>query len=227
MPTQLAGTLRPIITTDTQNGAPAAAELPASLAGTTRWLNELITGSMPNGTDPVAPSPPNRRGGVGHDHSGGLMGRPQRHTVWHCMLGYYVSTNVLFKTAPAVNVPAYSGFVASFPIASVMWIRGCWVPGGKTYRKLLPHAYVYNDGAQCDYDAIWYSPLGGENTQATKSGTLSANAFTTITSTEYLEMFPGTVQTFGFRLKCTNTAGASTSKVYVLSMGLDQTSTTA
>lgn len=110
---------------DTQNLAPASAEVFALLAGRNRWLNEFLRGRFEqdrHGAAEIEPAatPPNPQGLTGVDHSGPPYGVALRHSVATYNSIQYASGTSPLNDSRAIDVAGVrilpiSFFVKPFP----------------------------------------------------------------------------------------------------------------
>jgi hypothetical protein len=93
----------------------ALCDVPRVIGGSNRLYYELVTGKVPEGSAQCSPS--RACGGVGHDHTGGGMGRPFKHTIY--AVGYPdKSSDAVSVTPPAI----YRAAVATYGKAVVPYI---------------------------------------------------------------------------------------------------------
>jgi len=99
---------------DTQNFAPASAEVFALLAGRNRWINEFLRGKFENNRygsaewEPAA-TPANPQGLTGVDHSGPPYGVALRHSVANYSSIRYASGTTPLNDERAIDVPGGVG----------------------------------------------------------------------------------------------------------------------
>lgn len=175
------GDPHPILSTDTYGGKPAESVVPLRLAAANRWMAEGLGGALVNnGMPKVHPGTP-MQGKVlpGHDHSGGVMGVPQKCTVWRCPFGDDGSSDCLNQVAPNITVNS----TVNTPEALVDTVhRNVIVPGGKAYRTLdLQVRFLAS--AAADYGIKVYGGNGnGPYPVSGGSGTLSVGDSTVTVS---------------------------------------------
>lgn len=101
--------LPPLSDVAVQGGARARANIPAALGGRSRFLAEFLGAAVADGNNPCAPIT-GASGTPGHEHSGGVMGRPLQHTFWCMALGYGPDdiANVSDGQSPAQGVTSGS-----------------------------------------------------------------------------------------------------------------------
>jgi hypothetical protein len=165
----------------------------------------------------------------GHDHSGGLMGNPFQHTVWSMPYGRQNAANTGTDTVhegPHTYLSATTGRAAIeyIPVSGWSWCR-VFIPPGKVYEYLTPEFLLYS--VDYDVDATCYVRAWNGREYASAATTITNNTenqFVSVSST--VPFIPGTVQTFGWRVKFDNTGGGGDPDVAVLSVALHQTSTT-
>ena len=219
---QLAGAsyLNPIRLARAQNGAGAEGQLPSDLAAYNRWIAEYASGAVQQEQIPVAPPTPIFGYTTpGHDHSGGLMGKPLKHTVWHSMYGYIAQSGGVYEYAPSVIVQA-ADTSATRTLADSQ-VRGVWIPGGRIYERLMFEVRLHCITTASTYNVTIRPIEGGPSYTATGSLTAGANNDITIADVAFR---PGRLQNFYYSI--TITYGAGTSKVYLVSAALHQTSDT-
>lgn len=199
-------------------GQPADGILMQGIAGSTRWACEYITGARTAGNEPCAPTTPMNSSTPGHDHSGGIMGAPQKHTVWSACFGYeeggalsveYIAPSSYVSTGYTTTYIPQMGFAA---------IRNLFVPGGVAYQRLSPE-FILRADAACNYEIVC---RGANGQEASKSGSLSVGNNTLTFTKKCLQFYPGKMQTFQFQIKLSYTA--ATARVYLLSATLHQDS---
>ena len=91
-----------------QNGVKGKADIPATLGGRSRMLNEYIRGAVATGNMPGC-APPSMMGpGPGHSHAGGADGCPLQHSFgsWSFGQGPQSITDVTNGSAPTASVSA-------------------------------------------------------------------------------------------------------------------------
>lgn len=156
---------RPVRTTVVQMGQPSLSDIVLRLGAANRWMAEGAAGALVNNSMPkVHPGAPMQgRYLPGHDHSGGLMGVPQKHTVWQAPLGYPGSAHCTSEECPNITVNT-SINQAEALVDTVS--RNIFVPGGKAYQTLDLQVYFYASAA-ADYGIKVY----GGNGQGPYTGT--------------------------------------------------------
>ncbi len=131
-----------LVDQQTQNNAPAGAELVQTLAGRARWLYEMATGGPAVDTEPAA-VPRNPQGLVGHDHSGPPYGTAFRHLLFGCSGGVVDAT--WSRSPAAFELP--NGSTSAFE--QRVWIRPHAEQRGAPYsRGLLVLRAISNSGDQ-------------------------------------------------------------------------------
>lgn len=146
------------------NGCPAKAEIVRTVGGNVRFLAEWtagktfgwgsttetelpcapLTGNVPHETSGEAIGP-----GPGHDHSGGVMGKPILRNVWMSIYGD-VDDGSTTSTTPVI---ALTTTVNNFDLVNTK-ISALWVPWSMrdgAYSSLYWMAYLHNDAAACNY----------------------------------------------------------------------------
>jgi hypothetical protein len=106
--------LSTVTDTSVQGGSRGRVNILTATAGTARWLAEYVTGAVATGNEPCAPY--TAAGiGPGHDHSGGVLGRPLQHTIMACTFGglayAYTNTENAFAIRTSIDgsgTPQYS-----------------------------------------------------------------------------------------------------------------------
>ncbi len=141
--------------TQVQGGAIGTAYVPAVLAGRSRWLNELITGTVAPNQEPCAPDT-GVGGGAGHDHSGNVS-RPLRHTIasWTFGQGPVSPINITNGDAPAV---AISG--ANIVSAYFLGVHSATLFKGRFFHVPIPMCGAPPDGC---YNAVALSVLAASD----------------------------------------------------------------
>jgi hypothetical protein len=173
---------RPIFNAQTRTNAGADGAVLDAMAGHIHLMAQVVNGTAVNayGNQPVLlPSP--LRGWLepGHDHSGGMAGVPQKHTVWQHTYGWVAGTAIDYNEAPRVSAGGEPRIIDSaIPV---------WVPPGRIYRALLPQCVIrcVNDGGNFTLTA-----RNGEAV-VTKSVTGVGAGTTVITADDLLAIRPG------------------------------------
>ena len=140
-----------------RNGAELVAESVQTLAGNARAMAEWIDGTVLTGVPPCAPITPHT-GTPGHDHSGGTMGQPIRHTLGCPVFGIGANEKdaaVTGGTSPQQEVRSGANLQRKWLYSG--WLRNMWIPGS-------PHAGAYTVGkwycsvyasAACNLTMVW------------------------------------------------------------------------
>jgi hypothetical protein len=143
-------TLRTLLPQNVRSNAAAEGYTLDKIAGNLRWLREYIDGDNESSDwgiiNPCAPPTPlNGNMLPGHDHSGGIMGVPQKHTVWQHAWGDQVNTAIVNHEAPRATEPIGSNpwWVVKSPMGPA------WVPPGAIYRALQPTVTIRVVTASC------------------------------------------------------------------------------
>jgi hypothetical protein len=192
------------------------------LAGSTRWLAEFASGTPSDDFQCAPPTPIFGYTKPGHDHSGGLMGRPQQHTVWSAAYGWILESAISYNTAPSATIGAGGVSNNAQPIAQAT-VRNVWVPGGWIYNLLQFEAVLTNDiyaggtSANVDYSVTVVSSVG---TTHTSTGTITAST-TAFIVIDNIPFQPGRLQTFQFFINISNPVAAT--RVYLIAAALHQT----
>lgn len=163
-------------------------------AAKTRFFYEWLTGNHLSGVDACAPVAPCAVVN-GHDHSGGIMGRPIQRCLWSTMLGTTHTSDVTNGDAPQAVVNP-GGLVASpdgyriYAFDSALY--GIWIPGAGSNDGDSAHA-VCQLGilTYCDIDGL---TIHGEWNNAGRSlteTTAAANGFKHWTWTNNVNLSPG------------------------------------
>lgn len=97
-----------ILNSQVQVGAKGKADIISALGGRARWLAEFTTGTVNAGNSGCAPNT-GAGGGVGHDHSGGSLGRPITHTFGLWVFGYHDMANLSPSDPTALQTQVTSG----------------------------------------------------------------------------------------------------------------------
>jgi hypothetical protein len=146
-------TLRTLLPQQVRSNAPGEGYTLDKIAGNLRWLREYIDGDNESSLYGVInqcapPTPLNGNVLPGHDHSGGIMGVPQRHTVWQHAWGEAENTSIINHEAPRTTEPVGSG--PWWVIRSK--VGPAWVPPGSIYRALQPTVIIRVVTASCDVE---------------------------------------------------------------------------
>jgi hypothetical protein len=206
-------------------GLPPESIIPLRLAAANRWLAEGIAGvRVNNGMPPVHPGTP-MQGKVlpGHDHSGGIQGKPFKQTIWHNCYGYKPSANLTYEQAPYEQQG--TGAPSSIQVFDDV-IRGLLIPGGKVYRTLTFEVTLICLGVASDYGIKVWGPETPVDSPYTASGSLTASAGGTRNNitVSNVPFKPGMLNSFRYSVFITYTT-VGTSDVYVVNAALHQTST--
>lgn len=202
-----------------QNGANVDAKILPILAGNTRLLHEYVTGTVKSGVVGCAPVVPHRNTSwvpnVGHDHSGGIMGRPFRFTLWSCIFGQpYNVLSTTGDTAPYATVTATN---STLPLIDDT-IRACWIPGcppDGVYGNAQIRVVTYADVAAKIRVRFEQGPYVADKTSSIGTG----RQVTVLDERAWLR--PGEVQ--NARLLIEGVRDAADSVVQLLSVHLAQT----
>jgi hypothetical protein len=216
--TRLAGARSPngIPTNKVKSRAQARGDIFETIAGTTRWLSEYVSGTNETGTfgrqEQVAPPTPiNGDGLPGHDHSGGYMGVPLKHTLWSHCYGYVDDSTVNQNNAPLViyNVPG--GKIIEADVGPL------YIPPGYIYQRGLRGCCVVKvEGDTCDIVLTFTNRLGQKTEH---SGTYAVG--THAIETDGLVQLP-TGQFSQCVAKVDVTSFGATTVVRLLFLGLNQ-----
>jgi len=185
------------ITSDaTAGGAGADGNLLNEMAGTTRFLSEIINGDATVGGNVVEPcAPPSPLWGrrrPGHDHSGGMAGVPQKHTVWQHAYGWIAGGVVEFDESPRVERDGGTGVIIECVIPS-------WVPPGRIYRALQPQVLVQCTTAGCDLTLT----VRNNGTTATYTQTGISTGATLVTTPGLVACAPGAFNRMTWKVEAT------------------------
>lgn len=98
-----------------------------------RWVAEYVNGNTSSSFGALAqtapPTPMMGEQSPGHDHTGGLMGHPQTHTVWQNTWGYPDEADIEYNDAPRVT--SALGGVSNRIIDG--HVGAIWCPPGYVY----------------------------------------------------------------------------------------------
>lgn len=211
------GDPHPILSTDTYGGKPAESVIALRLGAANRWMAEGLGGALVNnGMPKVHPGTP-MQGKVlpGHDHSGGIMGVPQKCTVWRCPFGYAGTANCTYEVAP--NVTVNSGITTPEALVDTVH-RNIFVPGGKAYRT-LDFQVRFGATAAADYGIKVYG--GNGDGPYPGSGTLSVGDSTVTVSG--IPFVPGRINSMKWSVYIQYAAATAT--VSLVHAALHQSST--
>lgn len=118
--------------TDMAYASPADGDVLLAVAEHARWVAEFVNGTTATGygnlQQVAPPTPMMGERAPGHDHTGGIMGHPQKHTIWQHAWGYPDSTDTEFNEAPLTATP---GSVWGRIIDSAL--PPVWCPPGYVY----------------------------------------------------------------------------------------------
>ena len=219
---QVGGPYAALLPTDLQSGAPAESQMLERLAQVNRFLAEWTKGARINGMPPVAPpTPMNGSRLPGHDHSGGMMGKPSKRTVWSAWYGEAESADVDFLDAPSTQVGLGSEGSGPNRLADCV-VRGVFIPGGKVNASLTLELHLKDPGSHSvDYAANAWGPTQGPYPA---SGVTTSGSYTTITIPG-IPFHPGILNSFRFAIAISYNGGGGTYRPYLVSAALHQTST--
>lgn len=153
--------------TSVQNGARARVNINSGLAGYAHWLHQYVNGVLPVGNEQC--SPYTGIGGPGHDHSGGILGRPIQHTFFIATFG--TASTQLTNTTHGEGI--HSGVTNAAPSASILGsprllfhgnVKTVRVPPGSPdgcYQRADFAATVRSDAA-CDLEITVTPEIGPE-----------------------------------------------------------------
>lgn len=170
--TVLAGTRSPrgIPSSLVEGRGVAQADTFGDIAGTTRWLSEYVNGSTATATygSPPQVAPPTPLHGndlPGHDHSGGFMGVPQKHTIWSTTYGWKLSNDTVSNNvAPRLQLSATGdGKLIDCIIGPV------WCPPGSIYVRGV--RVIFGLLVETDNADVTVEMIGADGTVATTSST--------------------------------------------------------
>lgn len=186
----------PILTSETKGGQPSQSITMLNLAAATRWMAEGIGGArVNNGMPKVHPGTPMMgRYLPGHDHSGGLMGVPQKHTVWSVWFGYMEGADTSYVQCPKITVD--TNIIAPEALVDTV-TRNIFVPGGKAYQTLELEVFIYATAA-ADYTITVYG--GNGNGPYSDAGTLSAGDNFITVDDGPIPFVPGRVNSMQWRV---------------------------
>ena len=195
---------------DANSGADG--DIVESYAAMLRHIMEVLDGSNVNayGAVPMV-APPSPLYGFtlpGHDHSGGMAGKPQKHTVWQQPYGSKASLTGSYLEAPRVEQGAGTGVIIQCKIP-------VWIPPGAIYRQLRPALVLRCEGGGCDLQ--FKVSNGGSEVVATPtlgSGTNDVDGDT------LLACVPGRINQIEWRVFADNIGG--TAAIYLYELRLNQ-----
>lgn len=214
-----AGYPRPIIDTSVQNGAGNEGLQEKTLNAGNQWLAEYVGGAKVSDTvQSIAPPTPMHGYMLpGHDHSGGIMGVPQRHTVFCQAFGIDDQTNITNEDAP-LEIESSEGPKS----LADCWVGPLFIPGGKAYQQLEVEFLLKVSTSGVGYTI---EVTNAETGPVSTSGTLSTGE-TWVVLSDYLTMIPGKMNLIRLRIDVTNDGGPSSGTLRLLCMNLNQTSNT-
>ena len=201
-------------------------EIGVTLAGSSRHLWEYVVGSVVDGSQPCALIPPHSPGTPGHDHSGGVMGRPIRRPYWSAMFGWddaQSGANVengrgpqAWVTATAVGIPKIYLFDERL---RTVWIPGCPPDGAHHKGDMYISVYASNT---MTLTWAWETQYGTqENTASISSGT------NTVVASD-VKLIPGRFQDARLQIYFTNQGPYSPARTCtLLGLSLNQAATSA
>ncbi len=214
MPINYAGSRQPrgIPSELTASRAKADGDLVGDMAGTAFWLEQWVYDEQGTSASPIAPPTPlNGTRYMGHDHSGGLMGLPQKHSIWSHSWGYLDGGDVTDNQPPQVN--SFTDILIDARVGPV------WCPPGYIYtRGVRGHVTLYCQGDDVNVD-VEFKGEGGSKADKTNHQ-ITVNTITHISTDGLFFLRPGGFSMPILRIKITNWRTAS--YLYLLSASIDQ-----
>lgn len=212
------------------NGAPAKAEIPRILGGNTRFLREWVTGEFSSfatadADTPCAPITGNCphesaglsvRPGPGHDHSGGVMGRPIIRNVWMTVYGDIPDTHTGGRPPRAAitsTPPVDSNIELVATTVNALWIP--WSMSDGAYRSLTWRGMIHTTAA-CDYRV----EVRCAGDTVIKEGSTGGTGYIRLTLDREVACRPGRFNTVYVKINAIRDASNAT--VHCISWGLFQ-----
>lgn len=215
MPINYAGSRQPrgIPSALIESRAKADGDLIGDMAGNALWLEQYVSGDAPAGGSAIAPPTPlNGERFLGHDHSGGVMGLPQKHTIWSHCWGHY-DTGVDNNRAPI-----YDGLWDDPLLLIDAPIGPVWCPPGYIYnRGVRGHVTLYSESGATDVDIEFKGEAGSKAEKL--SQTLTSNTIMHISTDGLFFLKPGDFCFPTLRIKILSTTVAV---VHLLAASIDQ-----
>ncbi len=158
--------------------SPADGDVLLAVAEHARWIAEYVNGntatSYGNLQQVAPPTPVHGETSPGHDHTGGMMGQPQRHTIWQTSWGYSDQTDVSWANAPLTsNLTTPSRIIDSN-------LPAIWCPPG----------YVYGIGVQLTILLRVGTSTADVNIRAQMNGAVSEDTSVSVATGTQLVTFP-------------------------------------
>lgn len=208
-------TLRTLLPQNVRSNAPAEGYTLDKIAGNLRWLREYIDGDTTSSdwgiiNQCAPPTPLNGNMLPGHDHSGGIMGVPQKHTVWQHAWGERITTLISNHEAPRATEAVGSNpwWVVKSPMGPA------WIPPGSIYRSLRPSVIIRVVTAACNVEFT----VERNGASVVTSGTYAVGQHTV-----ELGLLPFTPGAFAFwNLEVLVTSWGASASVYLLHHALHQ-----
>jgi hypothetical protein len=126
-------------------GSGATSTLAVQHAQKARFLSEWINGAQMDGVESCAPRTPHT-GSCGHDHSGGVMGRPIQRVLWATSLGlpYNIANSDAITNGYAPQAVINPGGLVASPANVPIYVfdsdlYGIWIPGAGSSDVDSPH----------------------------------------------------------------------------------------
>lgn len=222
-----------LINTRTKNGSGAIAEIPSTLAGNTATMLAHLLGSGLSDNSQILP-PKNGMGSYGHDHSGGVFGKPFYRSIARFNMDAFTSYNAEFSDGSAENKFAFDSKGANVTSSLTGPLLHFWVPpcdpvngayvnlGIVTSFKIRSTTLVTGDSIDFRYK-VWTRGIASENapqiTTITKTVPTSAGFYlATSGSTQKLRVKPGAVNSVQLEMRVVRdaTSGNRTAEVHWL-----------
>lgn len=209
---------RALLNQDLNNGAPAEGLTLQTLNAGNEWLAAYVGGTRPvSGLPVISPPTPMQGASGGHDHSGGIMGTPQVHTVWHTAYGTVSQADLFNNLAPREKESA-----SLDPVSLIdRWVGPILVPGGVVYTDLEFEALINVETESVGY-SLEISHAAAPSYSATQTGTLSTGD-NWVTLSDRVLVVPGALQQVRVRLLVTDNGGSSNGVANLYFAALHQT----
>jgi len=159
--------------------APADGDVLLAVAEHARWVSEYVNGNTASNTygnlpQVAPPTPVHGEQHPGHDHTGGIMGHPQKHTIWQTSWGYSDQANLDHGVAPLTsNLTTPSRIIDSD-------LPGIWCPPG----------YVYGVGVELTIVLRVGTSTADVNIRAQMNGAVSEDTSVSVPTGTQIVTFP-------------------------------------
>ena len=184
--------------------------VPAEVA---RLVHEYVDGDTASNYGTLAqvapPTPMHGNEHPGHDHTGGMMGHPVKHTVWQHAWGYEDAADIEYNEAPLTTDATPSRIIDS-PLPSI------WCPPG----------YAYKVGCAVTFKVRFVGAYANLNLRVVANGIAIEHAYTGVSvGTKDITMTPLLPMRGGFNsvsVKVEADTWSAAGSCHLLHMGIHQ-----